>query len=246
MPSLADIPVVGSALAAHPIIAGILATLVAAYLYLFPYSDWRYGIHNIPGPPSGSLFWGNLREVVNAPPNAKHAEWFAQYGNVIRYHFMAGGQRLASTDMGFVGHVLQKSDDFIKPIRTQQLLERLLGNGVLIAEHATHRRQRRVLNPAFSLAAIREMTPIFYDKSYELQRKLIELVEEPTADDGASPTPPKPEDVVKGARKIDVMRHLGAATLDVIGLAGFDYDFEGESSSKNIAELQRCATTRTS
>ncbi|BEI86734.1 hypothetical protein CcaverHIS002_0700800 [Cutaneotrichosporon cavernicola] len=236
---LVDIPLV-STLAAHPYITAALVALVVGYLYLFPYTERRYGIYNIPGPPNPSPFWGNLKEVIGAPPNAKHEEWFQQYGNVVRYNFLMGGQRLSSVDMGFIGHVLQHNDDFIKPIRAQEMLERLLGNGVLIAEHAAHRRQRRVLNPAFSVAAIRDMVPIFYDKSYELQRKLIDLIEEPSQDDQASPTPAKPEDVVKGARKIDVMRYLGAATLDVIGLAGFDYDFNALHDNKNeLAEAFR-------
>lgn len=180
-------------------------------------------------------------------PDAKHEEWISKYGNTFRYKFLAGGQRLASVDLNFIGHVLQKSDDFIKPVRTQELLERLLGKGVLIAEHADHRRQRRVLNPAFSIAAIREMTPIFYDKAYELQRKLIELIEEPRENDQASPTPPKPEDQVKDARKIDVMRFLGAATLDVIGVAGFDYDFQCRLLSVwTILTNKHSATTKTS
>ncbi|TXT09601.1 uncharacterized protein COLE_03535 [Cutaneotrichosporon oleaginosum] len=236
---LADIPVV-STLAAHPYITAVLLTLVLGYIYCFPYSDYRYGIHNVPGPPNPHLFWGNLQEVIKAPPNAMHEQWFNTYGNVIRYKFLMGAQRLTSVDMGFIGYVLQHNDEFIKPVRAQEMLERLLGNGVLIAEHAAHRRQRRVLNPAFSLAAIRDMTPIFYDKSYELQRKLAELIEEPSELDQAAPTPAKPEDVVKGARKIDVMRYMGAATLDVIGLAGFDYDFNALRDNKNeLAEAFR-------
>lgn len=69
MVSLADIPVVGGAISAHPIIAGILVSIVLLYVYLFPFADWRYGIYNIPGPPNPSLFWGNLREVIDAPPS---------------------------------------------------------------------------------------------------------------------------------------------------------------------------------
>jgi cytochrome P450 len=241
MSSLTDIPVVGkladapflTTLAAHPYITGALLAVLLSYLYLFPYQERRYGIYNVPGPPNPNFFWGNLKEVIHAPPNAKHEEWFDTYGHVIRYKFLMGGMRLSSVDMGFIGYVLQHNDDFIKPVRAQEMLERLLGNGVLVAEHTAHRRQRRVLNPAFSPAAIRDMTPIFYDKSYELQRKLIELIDEPSPTDQASPTPAKAEDVVKGARKIDVMRYMGATTLDVIGLAGFDYDFNALRDNKN-------------
>jgi cytochrome P450 len=117
----------------------------------------------------------------------------------------------------------------------------MLGKGLLIAEGADHRRQRRVLNPAFSPAAVKEMIPIFYDKATELKEKLQMIIEDDSIE--ASPTPATEIDKVQGGKKMDVSKWIAQATLDVyasstesdfrIGIAGFGYDFKALSSEKN-------------
>lgn len=76
---------------------------------------------------------------------------------------------------------------------------------------------------------------MFMDKAYELKDTLNHIVNDTSIE--ASPTPPVPGDVVEGTRKIDVMRYLAQATLDVIGLAGFNYDFRSLSVSEGKNEL---------
>jgi hypothetical protein len=114
-------------------------------------------------------------------------------------------------------------------------METFLGNGVLIAEGADHRRQRKILNPSFSQAAVRDQVPMFLDKAYDLKDKFMSLVNDASVE--ASPTPATKEDTVPGTRKIDVMRYLAQATLDVIGLAGFNYDFRSLSTTEGENEL---------
>jgi hypothetical protein len=82
------------------------------------------------------------------------------------------------------------------------------------------------------------MIPIFYDKAYELKDKIITLIEDPTVQ--CAPTPTRAGDEVNGGKQMDVMKYLGQATLDVIGLAGFDYDFKALSEPRNeLAEAYR-------
>jgi hypothetical protein len=76
---------------------------------------------------------------------------------------------------------------------------------------------------------------MFLDKAYELKDTLVHMVYDTSID--ASPTPPVAGDVVAGTRKIDIMRYLAQATLDVIGLAGFNYDFRSLSISEGPNEL---------
>ncbi|TXT04309.1 hypothetical protein VHUM_04196 [Vanrija humicola] len=220
-----SIPVLPALVAAHPTLAktlGAIALLVlAAYIYLFPYREYTLSFRNLQGPPRTSLVWGNLGEIIKAPPCGKHDEWVAEYGHTIRYTMMFGENRIVTTDPVALGYILQHSYEFIKPPRTNEFLVRMLGNGVLTAEGDVHRRQRRVLNPAFGPAAIRDMSPVFYDKAYELQRKFNTFIEDEAAADA------------DGARKIDIMRYLGQTTLDVIGVAGFNYDFKTLSERRN-------------
>jgi cytochrome P450 len=65
--------------------------------------------------------------------------------------------------------LLTRTDVFQKPVQTQRELARILGAGVLVAEGAQHRMQRRVLNPAFGPGQVRDLSGVFLDKSNEVR-----------------------------------------------------------------------------
>jgi cytochrome P450 len=73
------------------------------------------------------------------------------------------------TDLRAVQAVLASADAFHKPAPIRELLARILGRGVLIAEGAHHRAQRRALSPAFGPAQLRDLTGIFLDKANEVR-----------------------------------------------------------------------------
>ena len=187
------------------------------------------------GPEPEDFLWGSLRAIIAAGPLELHMKWIKQYGSTFRYRILGGGWRFFTADPIALSYILQHADTFPKPDLTREQMETFLGNGVLIAEGADHRRQRKILNPSFSQAAVREMVPMFLDKAYELKDTLNHMVTNTSIE--ASPTPPVVGDVVEGTRKIDVMRYLAQATLDVIGLAGFNYDFRSLSVTEGANEL---------
>jgi cytochrome P450 len=151
---------------------------------------------------------------------------------------MLNSSRFFTTDPTALSYILNHADVFPKSNQARRSLIDLLGNGLLVSEGHDHRRQRKILQSAFNPANIRGMIPIFYDKAYELKDKMVTLIEDPTAQ--CAPTPTKAGDKVKGGKQMDVMMYLGQATLDVIGLAGFDYDFKALSEPKNeLAEAYR-------
>ncbi|KAG8902487.1 hypothetical protein FRC00_005950 [Tulasnella sp. 408] len=114
---------------------------------------------DLPGPEShGSIIWGNMAEVVKAPPLALFEEWFE--------------------------NVFGKGDD--------------------------HKRQRKIMNPCFGPGRIRDLMPVFYDKAFELRDIWTRQLVEGGLDE----------------REIDVLVSLTRTTLDVIGLAGFGYEFD--------------------
>lgn len=81
-------------------------------------------------------------------------------------------------------------------------------------EGREHKAQRRILGPAFSGHAIKELTPTFYSKAEEL----CDLW------DSTLSHPDSPGDEKRP--QIDVVPGLGRAVFDAIGLAGFDYAFD--------------------
>jgi len=179
-----------------------------------------------------------MHAIIKGGPLEKQDEWVSTYGPTLRYSIFFNQPRFYTVDPLAISHILQHSDTYTKPERVRKNMADLLGNGVLVAEGADHKNQRKILNPSFSAGAVREMVPIFYDKAYELKDKLQGMIDDATIE--ASPTPAVEIDIVKGGRKIDVMRYLGQTTLDVIGIAGFNYDFKSLSQPKNeLAEAYR-------
>jgi len=90
-----------------------------------------------------------------------------------------------------------------------------------------HRFQRRILAPAFTLQAIKNVTPIFFRKADELHDRWKDLTSgvvslEAEASSRDSPTASSASD---SGNIIDVAHWISRASFDVIGLAGFDYDF---------------------
>ena len=43
-----------------------------------------------------------------------------------------------------------------------------LGPGLLVTEGAQHRKQRKMLTPVFSIAYLRNVTPLFYETSHKV------------------------------------------------------------------------------
>jgi hypothetical protein len=143
---------------------------------------------------------------------------------------MFGNWKICLNDVTALAHLTQHTYDFTKPPEVTRGLRAILGEGVLTAEGARHRAQRRVMNSAFGPTAIKTMVDVFLDKAEQLTTKLEEIVEG-INDEVSSPTPAKPIDQVPGTKKVDVFRYLGQMTLDVIGISGFFYDFQGEHGS---------------
>lgn len=211
----------------HPyltVLGTLAASLILLLLLAYPVRERRLPYRNITGPRPTSLLWGNMKEIIAAPPNAMQQTWMDEHGLVLRYRVMFGRPRLCIADTTAIAYCMQHTYDIVKLKENARSFNMLLGQGVLSAEGATHRRQRRILNPAFGPPAVKAMQDIFLDMAYELERKMEALLD---GDEQTSPTPPRPEDIVPGTRKVDVLKYLGQMTLDVIGMAGFDYDFHG-------------------
>lgn len=169
---------------------------------------------------------------------AQHAIWSKEYGTTYKYSVLFNLQRFYTEDTTALAYILSHGDIFQKPSQTRKGLSDMLGNGLLTAEGHDHKRQRKLLNSSFSPSAVRDMVPIFFEKGYQLRDKLLSMIDDESVE--TAPTPTLESDRVKGGRKMDVAKYLAQATLDIIGIAGFDYDFNALTDPKNeLAEAYR-------
>jgi cytochrome P450 len=101
-----------------------------------------------------------------------------------------------------IQHILNNWTIYVKPDHARRSLQNILGNGVLTAEGEMHKRQRKVLNPAFATGYIRDIIPVFVGKGDDLVDVLVERL------------------LSQSSEGIEITGPLSRTTLDIIGSAG--------------------------
>ncbi|KAI0785640.1 cytochrome P450 [Abortiporus biennis] len=206
----------------------VLGTIVVYLCYkLVPiiFEIFNSGLRNIPGPPTRNLLFGHIAEMRKGRLGEFSEKCLNEYGHVVRVKGFAYYDRLVTIDPKALNHILVHSADYPKPDMTRRIVANLFGEGLLVAEGEVHRRQRRLLNPAFGPVQIRELTDIFVHKSLQLR------------DIWMSSLPGH-----GGPTRINVHGGLTPATLDIIGLAGFDHDFNALNPTGKPSELSQALT----
>jgi cytochrome P450 len=142
---------------------------------------------------------------------------------IIRYLGMFNSERILATSPKALGEVLTtKNYHFIKPRQIARGLGRLLGIGVLLAEGDEHKQQRKNLMPAFAFRHVKDLYPVFWDKSKEAVLAMTDALEseQQKKREGQGVEASTPNETV-----IEVGEWASRATLDIIGVAGMGQDF---------------------
>ncbi|KAJ3932727.1 MAG: cytochrome P450 [Lentinula lateritia] len=186
------------------------------------------GIEKVPGPDYPSWLTGNFKQVFNPSAWEFHEFLAKKYGSIVRLQGPYGTKALYIFDAKAMHTVLVKDQDVFEEnegfIQSNLLI---FGDGLLGALGDRHRKQRKMLNPVFSPAHMREMTPTFFDVTHKLERALKDRLQK-----GPS------------TQEVDILSWMGRTALEIIGQAGLGYSFDPltdeESShpySKMIKEL---------
>ncbi|EPT01414.1 hypothetical protein FOMPIDRAFT_1048852 [Fomitopsis schrenkii] len=187
-------------------------------LLLRPYTS---SLRHLRGPQSPGWLLGHVKQVYGCSE-----EWTETYGETFKFKGFCGSDTLFTADTRALHHVLNDATTYVIPDVQRRIISEIVGNGLPVTEGEQHRRQRRVMNPAFGPAQIRDLTGIFLQKSTELCQFW-----------GAQFTDPGE------SARIDLLDGLSKMTLDVIGLAGFDYDFGCLNASSKPNELNAALHT---
>jgi cytochrome P450 len=163
---------------------------------------------------------GNFRKIFKEPTGEPHREWIDTVPNdgVIHYRWLFNESRILITNPKALGEVLvQRNYEFVKPEGLRKGLGRLLGVGILLAEGDEHKRQRKLLMPAFAFRHVKDLYPIFWTKAKEMTEKISTTIKN------------NPE----ASNVIEIREWSSRATLDIIGLAGIGQDFDSISNPEN-------------
>ncbi|CAB4433312.1 unnamed protein product [Rhizophagus irregularis] len=118
-------------------------------------------------------------------------KWIKKYGNVVKYHELFNRPVLFVADPKIIQEITLKGDD--------------------------HKRQRKMMNPAFTHSNIKEMIPTFIRVTSTL-KGLIE------------------NEINQGKSSINLTPYISKTTLDIIGLVGFSYEFNSLTSPNELAQ----------
>ncbi|EIW62528.1 cytochrome P450 [Trametes versicolor FP-101664 SS1] len=188
--------------------------------YSFVSFVYRTPLRILPGPPVASLVYGNLKEIQEVEGSSLPDQWFTKYGKNFVDHEFFLTPRLWTLDTRAINHILTHSVDYARAEENLRQSVQFFGKGLLVVQGEQHRQQRRILNPAFGPAQVRDLTEIFVQKATQLRDVWAEAASK-----------------AGGLARVNVNRDLSKATLDIIGMAGFNYDFHTLDGGEKPNEL---------
>ena len=89
-----------------------------------------------------------------------------------------------------------------------------------------HRKQRKLLNPVFSISHMRDMLPIFYRVIHQVRQLSVLQLSAKQQLTLAKLRLAVAAEVKDEPREIDVLNWMGRAALELIGQAGLGYSFD--------------------
>ncbi|KAL4249729.1 Cytochrome P450 superfamily protein [Abortiporus biennis] len=165
-------------------------------------------LDKIPGPTPTSLLKGNLPQLFERSNLATHEEIGEKYGPIVRVTGLFGQRILYVLDPKAMHSIIVKDQNTYQPSRWfTEMLRVGFGPGLLSVYGETHRRQRKILNPVFSINHMRQMTPMFYRVAHKLSDAVAVQVKD-------------------SQRDLDMLRWVGRAALEFIGQGGLGYSFD--------------------
>ncbi|KAI8974184.1 cytochrome P450 [Trametes punicea] len=185
-----------------------LAAFVYVLWHVFREYFVKSPLDNIPGPPPVSFLLGSIPDINRRDSWKRWRYLVDTYGPVCRIQGILGMRFLHIMDPKALHTILIK-DAELYPKTDAPLtdLRVLLGPGLLTTEGPQNRKQRKLLNPVFSVAHLRNMTHIFYN----IARKVRDAIRMRVGEDGA---------------EIDINGWMGRTTLEMLGQAGLGYSFD--------------------
>ncbi|KAF9526760.1 cytochrome P450 [Crepidotus variabilis] len=177
-------------------------------LLLFQRFIARSPLDNIPGPSGKSFLIGALPKLFGFKAWGFHQELARIYGGVARIRGLLGADFLYVYDPLALHHILLKDQGNYAPepslLQGGQLL---FGDGLLGIWGEAHKKQRKMLNPSFSTANMRDLVPLFYNISQKTAKAFAKKVE-------------------GGPQEIDVLSWSTRTALELIAQSGLGTSFD--------------------
>ncbi|KAI0059729.1 cytochrome P450 [Artomyces pyxidatus] len=186
----------------------LLMACIAVYLLsLLRLRIKQKSLWKVPGPPAVSFITGNITQLYHAGAAKFHEHINQTYGRVIRVTgFLWDTQLIVSDPKACTTILLKEQDIFDESDWSIECNLRSFGPGLLSILGAHHRKQRKQLNPVFSVKHMRSMVPLFHI----ITRQLHDVLHTKAAD---------------GSQEIDMLDWFGRLALELVAQGGLGYTF---------------------
>ncbi|GJE84919.1 cytochrome P450 [Phanerochaete sordida] len=173
----------------------------------------RSPLDNIPGPERTSFWQGNYGDIYHRHAWNFHDRARELFGPVFRFWGPLGTRGLYVFDPKALNNIIVKDQHVYEETRWFISWNiNAFGLGLLSTLGEHHRKQRKLLNPVFSIAHMRHMTPIFYHTTHRLRAAVA-------------------SEVGRDSAEVDVLGWMGRLALELIGQGGLGYSFDPLVSS---------------
>ncbi|CAG8753189.1 2289_t:CDS:2, partial [Gigaspora margarita] len=151
-----------------------------------------------------------------------------QYGGIVRYLGLFNRPYLLISDPKIVQQVLiNRSYEYPKHFLNITTLQDLVGiHSILFAHGDSHKRQRKMMHPSFSFANIKEMFPTFVQAGHNLKDIWMKQIGN------------------KKVERVSITAIIPNITLDVIGIVGFNYEFNSTKTTTKLAQAYQTLIMR--
>ncbi|KAJ2930969.1 hypothetical protein H1R20_g6127, partial [Candolleomyces eurysporus] len=168
-------------------------------------------LESVAGPDGGSLLAGHFDKLFSPSEGWEFHKHIAEtYGGVVKLSGPLGEKTLYVFDPKALYHVIVKDLYIFEESKGFSVFAGLTwGQGLLATVGEQHRKQRKMLNPVFSMGHMRGVIPSFY----EVVHRLSDTFEDQLASSG-------------GAKEIEMVHWVKRTSLELIGKSGLGYSFD--------------------
>ncbi|KAI1794444.1 cytochrome P450 [Ganoderma leucocontextum] len=182
------------------------------------------GLTRVAGPTRERWLTGNFQRLFKDGLEY-NLGLIRQYGGVIKVHGPLGAQQLLVSDPRALHHIVVKDQDIYHETDMFLMTNRLIfGEGLIATVGEQHRKQRKMLNPVFSLANMRSVLPTVVP----IAEHLLERIREQLPKGG-------------GSAEVDMYPWAGRITMDFLGggVLGISLDALDPEKTKEHANTIR-------
>ncbi|KAL3646192.1 hypothetical protein CASFOL_011372 [Castilleja foliolosa] len=163
---------------------------------------------------------GAVSDLFGKPLFFALYDWFIEHGSVYKLAFGPKAFVVVS-DPIVARHILRENAFSYDKGVLADILEPIMGKGLIPADLNTWKQRRRVIAPGFHSLYLEAMAKVFTDCSVRMTTKLEKLLE---------------LEASRGGQKLelDLEAEFSSLALDIIGLGVFNYDFGSVSKESPV------------